>query len=152
MSIIKFPVKAILDTSVYIPFINKGISHPAVEMQAGKPMLYMSAVVMEELYAGALDAASIKLLDRLYEVYEKLGRLVVPSATDWQKTGKVIAKLGRKHGFEGRYLARMQNDALIALCARQLGAYVITRNRTDFQRIQEFVDFKLHTDEEGIRD
>jgi predicted nucleic acid-binding protein len=144
MSIIRLPVKAILDTSVYIPFINKGISHPVVEMQAGKPTLYMSAVVMEELYAGALDAVSIKLLDKLYEVYEKLGRLVAPSTADWQKAGKIVSKLGKKYGFEQRYLTRMQNDTLIALCARQIGAYLVTQNTTDFLRIKEFLDYKLY--------
>jgi len=148
-SIIRFPIKVLPDTSIYIPYINEGVSHPLIEMSFKKPMSYMCAVVMEELYAGALDAASIKLLNRMYETYEKLGRFVTPSVSDWQKAGKVIAKLGRKHGFESKYLARIQNDVLIALCARQIGAYVITRNMTDFQRIWEFVDFKLYTDEEA---
>ena len=145
MSIIKFPIKVLADTSIYIPFINKGISQPALEAIVEKPMLYMSAVVMEELYSGALDAASVKLLDRMYETYEKLGRLVVPSASDWQRAGRIVAKLGKKYGFERLYLARMQNDTLIALCARQISAYVVTRNTKDFLRIREFLEYKLYS-------
>lgn len=92
MSIAEFPVKVIFDTSIYIPLINQGIAYPTTELNAGKPILYMSAVVMEELYAGAFDRASIRLLDRMYETFESIGRLITPDACDWQKAGKVIAK------------------------------------------------------------
>lgn len=144
MSIEGLPVKVILDTSIYIPFINDGIAHPAFELRGGKPLLYMSAVVLEELYAGALDKTSIKLLDRLYTTFEKLGRLVVPEASDWQRTGKVIAKLGRKYGFEERFLSKITNDVLIAQSAKKIGAMIATRNTMDFTRIKEFVDFKIY--------
>jgi len=144
MSIIRFPVKVLVDTSIYIPFINKGVSNPVLEAGIEKPMLYMSAVVMEELYAGAQDLPTVRLLDRMYETYEKLGRFVVPSTSDWQKAGKIVSKLGKKYGFEHRYLTRMQNDTLIALCARQIGSYLVTRNTTDFLRIKEFLDYKLY--------
>lgn len=56
-------VKVVLDTSIYIPFINNGISHPIFELEYGTPILHMSAVVIEELYAGAYNIGSIKLLD-----------------------------------------------------------------------------------------
>jgi predicted nucleic acid-binding protein len=144
MSIARLPVKAVVDTSVYIPFINNGFSHPVIDGIYGQPVLYMSSVVIEELYAGAFDAISIKLIDRLYETFERLNRLIVPNASDWQKAGKVVAKLGRKYGFESLYLARIQNDVLIALSARQIGAYVITGNMKDYERIREFLDFKLY--------
>ena len=102
---------------------------------------------MEELYAGAQDVVSVKLLDKMYETYEKLGRLVVPSASDWRKTGKIVSKLGKKYGFEGRYLTKIQNDILIALCAKQIGAYLVTQNTKDFLRIREFLDFKLYAND-----
>ncbi|NCO68285.1 MAG: type II toxin-antitoxin system VapC family toxin [Nitrospirae bacterium] len=137
-------VKVILDTSINIPFINAGISHPILELEYGTPLLYMSAVVIEELYAGASDNNIIKLLDRLYEAFEDLGRLIAPDASDWQKTGKVIARLGQKYGFEDRFLLRIQNDILIALSARKIGAVVVTHNMRDFLRIKEFVDFKVY--------
>jgi predicted nucleic acid-binding protein len=144
MSIIGFPVKVIFDTSVYIPFINKGIAYPTSELDIVKPIFYMSAVVIEKLYAGAFDRDTIKLLDRLYKTFDNLGRFVVPKASNWQKSGKVIAKLGQKYGFEESFLSRIQNDVLIALSARQIGAVVITNNLRDFLKIKEFVDFKLY--------
>lgn len=136
--------KVIIDTSIYIPFINAGISHPILELEYGTPLFYMSAVVIEELYAGAFDTISVKLLDRMYETYENLGRLVVPEASDWQKTGKVVAKLGQKYGFEEKFLSKTMNDVLIAFSARRIGAIVVTNNTKDFLRIKEYVDFGVY--------
>ena len=93
-------VKVVIDTSVYIPFINKGTSHPLLELGHGVPLFYMSTVVIEELYAGASDDASIKLLDNLYKTFDSAGRLIVPDAVDWQKAGRIVSKLGSKYGFE----------------------------------------------------
>ncbi|OGW07079.1 MAG: hypothetical protein A2889_05245 [Nitrospinae bacterium RIFCSPLOWO2_01_FULL_39_10] len=144
MSIIGFPIKVIFDTSIYIPFINKGIAYPTAELNIEKPILHMSAVVIEELYAGAFDRISIKLLDRMYETFKNLGRLVTPVASDWQKAGKVIARLGNKYGFEDRFLSKVTNDVLIALSARQIGAVLVTNNVKDFSKVKEFVDFKIY--------
>jgi hypothetical protein len=144
MSTAGFQVKVIFDTSIYIPFINQGIEYPSTELNIGKPVYYMSAVVIEELYAGAFDNASIKLLDRMYDTFESLGRLAVPDASGWQKAGKIIARLSQKYGFEDKYLAKITNDVLIALSARQIGAIVVTNNARDFLRIKEFVDFKVY--------
>ncbi len=137
-------VKLFLDTSVYIPFINHGIAHPAIDLPQGPPLIYMSAVVMEELYAGALDIASVKLLDKMYDTFSSMNRLIAPDATDWQKTGKIVAQLGKKYGFEDAFLSRITNDILIAATARKVGGAVATNNLKDFQRIQEYIDFKIY--------
>lgn len=138
------PVKAILDASIYIPFINKGIAHPIFELKLERPVLYMSAEVIEELYAGAFDNTSITFLDRLYKTFENLGRLIVPDASDWKHTGRIVSKLGQKYGFEDTFLSRITNDILIALSARRIGAIVVTNNTKDFLRIKEFVEFKIY--------
>ena len=147
MSIKGFQTKIIYDTSIYIPFINNGTPYPANELNIGKPLIYLSAVVVEELYAGAFDNTSIKLLDKMYETFESLGRLITPAAPDWQKAGKVVAALAKKYGFEDMFLSRMVNDALISLSARRIGAVVATRNTKDFLRIKEFVNFNIYSRE-----
>ena len=144
MSMEGSPVKVILDTSIYIPFINDGIENPVIDLRSRKPLSYLCAVVIEELYAGAHDKTSINLLDRLYETFNKIGRLIVPEAADWQRTGKVIAKLGNKYGFEEKFLSKITNDVLIALSAGKIGAMIVTKNTMDFIRIKEFVDFKIY--------
>ena len=86
---------------------------------------------------------SIKLLDKLYKAFCDTQRIVSPSVNDWQSAGKVIAKLGEKHGFEDIFLSKIQNDVLIALSAKQIGSSVITNNVKDFLRVKEFVNFNL---------
>lgn len=139
----EYPFKVICDTSVYIPFINKGIAHPVFSNESVRPVLYMSAVVLSELYAGAHESQSIKLLDKLYRTFQNVGRLIVPADHDWQQTGCIIAKLKKKHGFEAKYLARIQNDILIAYSAKKIGASIVTQNEKDFLRIKEFIDFRI---------
>jgi predicted nucleic acid-binding protein len=104
----------------------------------------MCAVVMEELYAGALDVSSVKLLDKMHDTFSSMGRLIIPDETDWQKTGKVVAQLGKKYGFEKMFLLRITNDILIATTVRKIGAFVVTNNQKDFIRIQEYIDFKIY--------
>lgn len=137
------PVKVLLDTSIYIPHINDGVTHPNLAIKSGRPLVYMSAVVMQELYTGALDPVTSRLLDRLYRTFKTIGRLVTPLSGDWRYAGKVISKMGAKYGFENLFLSRLLNDALIALTARRIGAFVVTANTKDFLKLKEFVNFKL---------
>lgn len=139
----EYPLKAICDTSVYIPFINRGITHPVFSPSVS-PVLYMSTVVLSELYAGSHDSQSIKLLDKLFHTFQNVGRIIVPDVSDWQKTGGIISRLREKYGYEMRYLSRIQNDILIAFSARRIGAFVVTHNKRDFQRIKEFIDFRIY--------
>jgi predicted nucleic acid-binding protein len=76
--------KALIDTSIYIPFINRGMTHPVLKFRDRMPLLYMSTVVMEELYAGAFDKTSIRLLDRLFKTFDQLRRIVTPDSSGGQ--------------------------------------------------------------------
>lgn len=71
---------------------------------------------------------------------EDLGRLIAPDASDWQQTGKIIAKFGQEYGFEEKFLTKITNDVLIALSARKIGAIVVTNNMRNFLRIKEFME------------
>ncbi len=138
-----YPLKVICDTSVYIPFINQGIAHPVFSYESVSPVLYMSSVVLSELYSGAHDTRSIKLLDKLYHTFRNVNRLIAPDDSDWRQTGSIIARLKKKYGFETKYLARIQNNILIACSARKIGAFIVTQNEKDFRRIKEFIDFRI---------
>ncbi len=144
MSSADYQIKAILDTSVYIPFLRDGIIHPKFPEDFLNPLLFMSSVVVSELYAGAHDNLTIKLLDKLYHTFQKVGRLIVPSVEDWRQAGGIIAKNGKKYGYDSTYLSRLQNDILIACSARRIGAFVLTKNEKDFLRIHEFLDFRIY--------
>ena len=136
-------VKVLLDTSVYIPFINRGISIPSLEIGLDMPLLYMSAVVMEELYAGAFDRFTIRLLDKVFYTFDRTNRLIIPNKADWQEAGKVIARIGRAGRMQRHILVRLTHDTLIARGAKRVGALLYTKNIKDFQKIQAQVPFKF---------
>ena len=99
--------------------------------------LWLSAVVLEELYAGA-NAAGRKKLIRLERDFEKIGRLLVPALSDWSRTGIVLAHIGEKYGIEQIGRARLTNDTLIGTSTSRLGITLLTINERDFGKIAEF--------------
>ena len=104
----------------------------------------MSSVVVSELYAGAHDSQSMRILDKLYHVFQGVGRLTVPNDDDWRQAGRIIARSGKKYGYDSTYLSRLQNDILIACSARIIRAFVLTKNEKDFVGIREFLDFRIY--------
>lgn len=137
----------LFDTSVYISALRKG--DPSILVlrrvarlteKATRP-LWLSAVVLEELYAGALDVKARKSFSRMEREFEKLDRLLVPNLADWSLAGRVLASIGAKYGFEEVGRSRLTNDALIAVSAARNGFKVLTKNPMDFARIDEFRPF-----------
>lgn len=103
--------------------------------------VHLSAVVLEELYAGATDARARKVISKLESEFANVGRLLVPNLSDWSLTGQVLAEIGKKYGYQIIKRSRMTNDCLIALSARRAGLVVITHNAKDFRIISEFRRF-----------
>ena len=108
------------DTSVFIKY--KPAKSPAG--------FAMSAVVIQELAAGAADRSALKVLDDARRLYEKAGRLLVPNGEDWWLAGKVLNSLWRgmksKTGGRTRPIPkaeqqRILRDVLIARAARGRG-------------------------------
>ena len=84
---------------------------------------------------------SLRVVERLERDFHRAGRILVPNLTDWTQTGKVLALLAAKHGFEQIGKGRLTNDALIAMSAGRLGITVITANARDFAKLAEFRPF-----------
>ena len=112
----------------------------------------MSAVVLQELVAGAKDASEIKSLERSRHEYREFNRLLVPTEEDWWHAGLVLNALqrGRRSKKTGkipkisaaeRY--RIINDVLIARTAKRAGVMVVTDNVNDFIKIRNFCDVKI---------
>ncbi|HJS22779.1 MAG TPA: type II toxin-antitoxin system VapC family toxin [Pyrinomonadaceae bacterium] len=112
----------------------------------------MSAVVLQELVAGANDVSRIKDFERLRQEYRKADKLLVPNEEDWWHAGLVLNALqrGRRSKKTGkiprisiaeRY--RIINDVLIARTAKRAGVMVVTDNLDDFEKIQNFCDVKV---------
>jgi predicted nucleic acid-binding protein len=141
----------IFDTSVYIHALRSGDSSILTLRRAArtgetKPRpLYLSAVVLEELFVGASSARDRKILSIFERDFDKMNRLVVPQKADWVLAGQVLNKIGLKYGFDLVARARLTNDALIALSSASRGLTIITRNAADYAFINEFRPFSFET-------
>ncbi|HQU92570.1 MAG TPA: type II toxin-antitoxin system VapC family toxin [Pyrinomonadaceae bacterium] len=139
----------LLDTSVYVNAFRSGnldvFSDRTMPVnQDGERLpVWLSAVVLEELLAGANLPKVRKLLKELENDFTGVNRFLVPSGRDWVKTGSLVNKIGLKYSFEDLGRSRLTNDALIAASAARNGLTVLTGNPKDFSRIAEFMSFSL---------
>ncbi len=103
--------------------------------------MWLSAVVLEELYAGAREQDR-GVVERLQYDFQKANRLLVPSLGDWVQTGILLSKLAAKWGYEHIGRGRLTNDSLIAMSTARSGFTLLTANARDFARIAEFRPFR----------
>jgi predicted nucleic acid-binding protein len=109
------------------------------------PLEYLSSVVSQELRSGVRRPADRRALERhVLGVYEKVGRLITPSATAWNQSGDVLSALMRDEGLEISRVSRsFSNDILLALSCRESGCVLVTENHRDFARIRKFAQFEF---------
>ena len=131
----------LFDSSIYITALRTG-NEAALTLRrfAANAPVWLSSVVLEELYAGVAPSGR-HVLERLERDFDKARRILVPNLTDWTQTGKVLARLAAKYDYEHIGQGRLTNDALIAMSAGRSGITVITTNARDFIRLAEFRPF-----------
>jgi predicted nucleic acid-binding protein len=133
---------ALFDSSIYISALRRG-SDAALGLRRLAPdaPVWLSSVVLEELYAGARDRDR-HVVERLERDFDRAKRILAPNLSDWAQAGKVLARLAIKYGYEQIGQGWLTNDALIAMSAGRLGIRVITANERDFSRLAEFRTFQ----------
>jgi predicted nucleic acid-binding protein len=133
---------ALFDASVYITALRRRDDTVlAVRRLTADTPLWLSAVVIEELYAGAGERGR-DWVEKLERDFDRINRILVPNLGDWTQAGKVLARLAAKYDYEQIGRGRLTNDALIAMSAGRLGIRVITANERDFRRLAEFRSFQ----------
>jgi predicted nucleic acid-binding protein len=134
--------KYVLDTNLYIGAIRDPDKEAALDafLERNAPVTYMSAVVMQELRAGAITDASARALDKgIFEVFERRGRVAGPSVLSFKECGRILAALFRQDGVPFKERPRsLVNDILIALTCRENGMTLLTDDG-DFKIIRPFV-------------
>jgi len=131
----------LFDSSIYITALRTGNEAAlALRRFAANAPVWLSSVVLEELYAGVAPRGR-HVLERLERDFDKARRILVPNLTDWTQTGKVLARLAAKYDYDQIGQGRLTNDALIAMSAGRSGIIVITTNARDFMRLAEFRPF-----------
>jgi len=133
---------ALFDSSIYITALRQGDDAVlALRRFTADAPIWLSAVVLEELYAGTADRDR-QIVERLERDFDKAKRILVPNLSDWTQAGRVLARLAAKYHYEKIGQGRLTNDALIAMSAVRLGIRVITANERDFSRLAEFRAFQ----------
>ena len=136
----------VFDTNIYVAALREGLGGLSFgRLEEAAPRTFLASVVSAELRAGAVDDVGRRTVIDLVKRFERLGRVVVPTAGSWNDAGDVLAKIARRQpGFRTKAHG-LWNDALIALSARQIGATIVTGNRHDFELLRRYVRFALET-------
>lgn len=132
--------KVVFDTSVYIGVFNHGLFQD--EIDGFNKVMYLVHPILHELWIGAKGKKEINHLINFGARFIKLGRFVVPSASTQVLIGQVCHKLRSSGNLDPGY-PHIYNDVSIALLAQQIGATVVTGNISDFEKINQVVEFRF---------
>lgn len=125
-----------LDTNIFVDALRQppDLDRLKAFLSWALPSTVVSSIVAAELTAGTrTDRARRVLDDVLLEAFDRRGRIVAPSSTAWRRAGAILARTGTT-GLS----ASRQNDALLAVQARERGWVVVTRDR-DFQELRPLI-------------
>lgn len=140
----------LFDSSIYIrAFRTKGDPNSQLRRLAVGSPIWLSAVVLEELYAG-VGVTDRQVVETLERNFGRANRILVPNLADWTRVGIVLSQVGAKYGYEQIGRGRLTNDALIAMSAGRTGALVITANERDFAKLAEFRRFDFQAIEQQL--
>jgi predicted nucleic acid-binding protein len=116
----------LFDSSIYIAALRAG-DEAALTLKrlAANSPLWLSSVVLEELYAG-VARRSRHVLERLERDFERAKRILVPNLNDWTQTGKVLARLAARYDYER-----------IGIRPAILGTLYMGRDRHDSLRVAD---------------
>ena len=139
--------KYVLDTNLFIRAFRDPASNAELQRFHSQfaPFEFLSAVVVQELRAGARTTADRRALERhVLDGFARRGRIITPSAQVWADSGDVLGSIARRGGPE---LARLSkafgNDVLLALSCREAGLVLVTNNTHDFERIARVTRFEF---------
>ena len=132
-------MKYTLDTSMFIDGLRSEEAQAEVFafLNRALPFTYLSAVVMQELAAGARSADVVQR--GVFAPFERRRRVFAPSNAAFAESGRVLAAVAAREGWQLLdEKPSLLNDALLAASCREQGITLITRDG-DFKRLARFV-------------
>jgi predicted nucleic acid-binding protein len=140
-------VKYAFDTNVFIEAFRDPSAEAAMLtfLELALPFTFLSAVVMQELAAGARTTRQSRTLDHsVFAPFERRGRVFAPSPEAFVQSGQLLASVAAREGWEAiREKPSMLNDALIAASCRERGITLISRD-SDYRRFRPFLKKWTH--------
>jgi predicted nucleic acid-binding protein len=135
-------VKFTLDTNIFIDGFRSEEAQAEVFafLNRALPFTYLSAVVMQELAAGARTSEAAHDVQRgVFDPFERRRRVFAPSSAAFAESGRVLAAVAAIEGWQLLdEKPSLLNDALIAASCREQGVTLITKD-SDFKRLAPFV-------------
>ena len=128
-------MKFALDTNVFIDAVRDEAFADAlaVFLEQALPTTFLSAVVVQELAAGARTSKQVRVLESsIFRPFERRNRIFAPSTLAFRESGRLLAELARREGWP-RMNSSLANDALLAASCREHGFTLVTSDR-DFDR------------------
>jgi predicted nucleic acid-binding protein len=127
----------IFDSSIIIDDLRSPRHREKLQSVVGA--IRTSSVVLAELWRGAATPSDRKFISALARNHP----ILTPTRNNWLESGEILARIRADHGFAPTKLRDLHFDVLIALTARSHGARLITTNRTDFELIHRYRQFRL---------
>jgi predicted nucleic acid-binding protein len=135
-------VKYAFDTNVFIDGFRSEAEQAELFgfLKASLPFTFLSAVVVQELAAGARTVMAARALKRgVIEPFERRRRVFAPSIEAFAVSGRAVAALAKQEGWQPPYEnPSLLNDALLAASCGEHGITLITKD-TDFKRLAPYV-------------
>ena len=119
------------DTSALLEAIRRPECWPTLQRSLQTGQVWLSSVVLAELYAGTRSPDDQFLLNRIAVAMKRADRLLTPDDGDWIRAGRLISRQIRLRGAlrPRDHLA----DVLILITAARLGGVVVTANLRHFE-------------------
>ena len=135
-------MKYALDTNIFIDGFRNEEAQAEVFafLNRALPFTYLSAVVMQELAAGARTPEAARDMQQgVFQPFERRRRVFAPSSAAFAESGRVLAAVAAREGWQLLdEKPSLLNDALIAASCREQGITLITKDG-DFKRLAPFV-------------
>jgi predicted nucleic acid-binding protein len=138
-------MKVILDTNVYVSACRSEEARARFRTSFFPllPVTFLAAVVAYELRVNAAGRPTQRLVQEFIGPMESRGRCVTPTFADWIEAAAIVTAIVERDRRWQSKLPALLNDALIALCARRIGATLLTYNAQDFRLIRRHKEFAL---------
>src|SRR6266542_114569 len=134
--------KYAFDTNVFIDAFRDATAEAAMLafLERALPFTFLSAVVMQELAAGARTPKQARKLEQLvFRPVDRRGRVFGPSSGAFVARGRLLVSVAGRDGWDAvRDKPSLLNDALIATSCRECGITLITQD-SDYTRFQPFL-------------
>lgn len=139
----------VIDTNLYIRALRDPGFAADLEsfQQAALTRLWLSAVVAFEIVVGAVSDAHAEGYERsMLRPFHGRNRVLVPDGASWRLVARMDREIRALGGFEAKLRQRsFLNDMLIAATCRQVGATLLTANRSDYELLNRVVGVRYLT-------